>query len=131
MICAGLPLAAKAPDLLFKLIYPFHQFLFGFILFKHGYIEISTFYKSVSLRFETEESGPGQFKGQLMQPNGQRMPWGRGLIELPVQTINIELRLTSVPIRFVKFAPLRKLRDSEAGQPPTYYLFGKRAPGGP
>jgi hypothetical protein len=25
--------------------------------------------------------------------------------------------LTGVPIRFVKFAPLRKLRSSEAGQP--------------
>jgi hypothetical protein len=45
------------------------------------------------------------------------------LIGLRVQTINIEFRLTGVPIRFVKFAPLRKLRSSAAGQPPIYYLF--------
>jgi hypothetical protein len=45
------------------------------------------------------------------------------LIQLRVQTINIEFRLTGVPIRFVKFAPLRKLRSSEACQPPIYYLF--------
>jgi hypothetical protein len=45
------------------------------------------------------------------------------LVQLRVQTINIEFSLTGVPIRFVKFAPLRKLRSSEAGQPPIYYLF--------
>jgi hypothetical protein len=45
------------------------------------------------------------------------------LIQLRVQTIKIEFRLTGVPIRFVKFAPLRKLRSLEAGQPKIYYLF--------
>jgi hypothetical protein len=42
---------------------------------------------------------------------------------LRVQTIKIELRFTGVPIHCVKFAPLRKLRSSEAGQSPIYYLF--------
>jgi hypothetical protein len=43
--------------------------------------------------------------------------------QLRFQKINIELRLTGVPIRFVKFGSFRKLRSLEVGQPPIYYLF--------
>jgi DNA-binding response OmpR family regulator len=48
-------------------------------------------------------------------------------MQLRVQTIKIEFRLTGVPIRFAKFAPLRKLHSSEAGQPPIYYIFERES----
>jgi hypothetical protein len=67
--------------------------------------------------FKNPRGGYFLQKGPLLDPS-PKTP-----IQLRVQTINIEFRLTGVPIRFVKFAPLRKLRSSEAGQPPIYYLF--------